>query len=375
MKLYCMRCVARLLIPLLVMLNSSPWVIAAEKEPLSDTRILHQPLESTPSGVRVPVTVTVEDSAGVDVVRAYFKSTVGTIYYYIALTKTKDNTYSGKLPAPATDAGAIEYLILVKNKNNIVVKSQQYQTPVAEKPGNPEAGQETIKIYSESPHASKHILGFTNGYDFKIADPSEKYGVVAGLYNPESVSWIATDAVPGGTVTEPEEKNWNPYLIGGGIIAGIGVAALALGGGGGGGGGSTTPPADDGEEDEEEETPTPPQAPLASGTWRLTSYQNTSACTSGSGQNQTVTCSAARLFETVSPATLTVSVPDTATPDTCLSGTTPGLAEVFRTGQACDAEFACNSFSPGDLTSKTCGATSIRIVRNNGNHIQVWAKQ
>ena len=371
MKAYCIRCVARLLIPLLVMLNSSPWVIAADNTPLSDTKILHQPLGSAPAGVPVAVTATVEDSAGVEVVRVYFKSTVGTIYYYIPLTKTKGNAYSGKIPAPAADAGEIEYLILVKNKNSVVVKSQQYQTAVTEKPGKPEAKQETIKVYSESPYASKHIIGFADGYDFQVADPSEKYGVVAGLYNPESVSWIATDAVAGGTVAEPSETSWNPYLIGGGAIAGVAVVALALGGGGGGGGGSE-PPA-------EEPPVTPPVTPPvnASGTWRLTSYQNTSSCTSGAGQNQTVTCttSTSSTFVSVSPGSLTVSVPDTTTPGTCISGTTGGLADIFLPNQACDAEAACDNFSPSNLTSKTCGATSITIVRDNGTHTQVWQKQ
>lgn len=373
MKAYCIRCVARLLIPLLVMLNSSPWVIAADNAPLSDTKILHQPLGSAPAGVPVAITATVEDSAGAEVVRVYFKSTVGTIYYYIPLTKTKGNTYSGKIPAPAADAGEIEYLILVKNKNSVVVKSQQYQTTVAEKPGKPGAKQETIKVYSESPYASKHIIGFADGYDFQVADPSEKYGVVAGLYNPESVSWIATDAVAGGTVAEPSETSWTPYLIGGGAIVGVAVVALALGGGGGGGGGSEAPPA---EEPPAEEPPTTPPA-NASGTWRLTSYQNTSSCTSGAGQNQTVACttSTSSTFVSVSPGTLTVSVPDTTTPGTCVSGTTGGLADIFLANQACDAEAACNNFSPSNLTSKTCGATSITIVRDSGAHTQVWQKQ
>lgn len=357
------------------MLNSSPWAIAADNAPLSDTKILHQPLDSAPAGIPVAVTATVEDSAGIEVVRVYFKSTVGTIYYYVPLAQTKGNAYSGMIPAPAADAGAIEYLILVKNKKNVVVKSQQYQTTVSEKPGKPKGKQKTINVYSESPYASKHIIGFTDGYDFQVAEPSEKYGVVAGLYNPESVSWIATDAVGGGTVTEPSETSWTPYLIGGGAIAGIAVVAMALGGGGGGGGGSEEPPA---EEPPAGETPTTPpvsETPLASGTWRLSSYQYTSACTSGTGATQTVTCTASKTFESVSPSTVAVTVPDTATTGTCITGTTPGLAEVFVAGQDCDAEKACDNFSASNLTSKTCGTTSITIVRDNGTHIQVWQKQ
>ena len=184
MRLYCMKFIAQLLIPLLVLLNTSPWVIAADTAPLSDTRIIHQPFETVPAGIVFPVTATVEDSAGIEVVRAYFKSTVGTIYYFIPMAPGKDNSYTGRLPAPAMDAGEIEYLILVKNKNNVVVKSQHYQTTVVESKRKAEAEQEKIKVYSESPYASKHIIGFTNGYDFQVAEPPEKYGVVAGLYNP-----------------------------------------------------------------------------------------------------------------------------------------------------------------------------------------------
>ena len=109
----------------------------------------------------------------------------------------------------------------------------------------------------------------------------------------------------------------------------------------------------------------------------MTSYQNTSACTSGVGQEQTVTCSTANTFQSVTPSTVPVSVPDSTTTSVaaCINGTTDGLAAVFLANQPCDAEEACNNFSPGNLTSKTCGTTSITIVRNNGTHTQTWTKQ
>jgi hypothetical protein len=352
-----------------VILNTSPWLIAAENsEPLSDTKIVHQPMETSLAGLVVPLTATVEDSAGVEVVRVYFKSTVGTIFYYIPMIHTKDNGYSGVLPAPAADAGEIQYLILVKNKNGVVVKSQQYQTVIAENQNKSAADkkQESIQVYSESPYASKYIIGFESGYDFQVADPSEKYGVVAGLYNPESVSWISTDAVSGGTVDESSDGSWNPWLIGGAAVAGIAVVAVALGGGSSGGGGNTTPepPADD--------TPTPPAD--TDNEWKLTSYEYTSACTSGINQIQTVTCTAANIVESVSPSSFTVAVPD-GTSGTCKNETIGGLADVFDTGQTCDAQQACENYSPADLTSKDCQATSITIVRDSGKHTQTWTKQ
>lgn len=365
MKAYCMRVVAQLLIPLLVILNTSPWLIAAENAELSDTKIVHHPAESSLAGRVVPLTATVEDSAGVEVVRVYFKSTVGTIFYYIPMTNTKGNGYSGVLPAPAADAGEIQYLILVKNKNGVVVKSKQYQTVIAENPNKSPADkdQESIKVYSESPYASKYIIGFESGYDFQVADPSEKYGVVAGLYNPESVSWISTDAVSGGTVDDSSDDSWNPWLIGGAAVAGIAVVAVALGGGSSGGGGSTTPEPPPAEE--------PPTTPSASGTWQLTSYKY-DPCTNGGGQSQTVNCTGDN-FESVTPPSLTVSVPD-GTSGACKDGTTPGLAEVFKTGEACNAEQACENFSSGSI-STTCQADSITITRDGGKHVQVWEKQ
>ena len=369
-----MRVVAQLLIPLLVVLNTAPWVIAAEKTQLSDTKILHHPIESALSGIVIPLSANIEDSAGVEVVRAYFKSTVGTIFYYVPLMNTKDNNYSGLIPAPAADAGEIEYLILVKNKQGVVVKSQQYHTVITENPRKPQpdAKQKTINVYSESPYASKYITGFEAGYDFQVADPSEKYGVVAGLYNPESVSWISTDAVPGGTAAEPSSSSMNPLLIGGGVLAGIAVVAVALGGGGGGGGSSTTPPATD-----TPDTPTTPpsdQTPLASGTWKLSRFEYDPCASSGTGQSQTVSCTADKTFESVSPSTATVSVPADASA-TCVSGTTRGLTDVFVTGQNCDAVEACNTYSASNLTSKDCQTTSITIIRDSGKNIEVWDKQ
>lgn len=365
-----MRVVAQILIPLLAVLNTSPWAIAAENGDLSDTKILHQPVDSSPAGSAVPLSATVEDSAGVEVVRAYFKSTVGTIFYYIPLTNAKGKNYSGILPAPAADAGEIEYLILVKNKNGVVVKSQQYRTVIAENSRKLQAAtqQEKIKVYSESPYASKYIIGFEAGYDFQVADPSEKYGVVAGLYNPESVSWISTDAVSGGTVAEPSGTSWTPWLIGGAAVAGIAVVALALGGGGGGGGSTT---ADTPATDTPTTTPTTPSADT-SDNWRLSSYKY-DPCTSGGGQTQTVSCTAAGIVKTVSPSSLTVNVPDST--GSCINGTTPGLAAVFVADKTCNATDACNNFSASDLVSKECTATKITIVRASGKHTQVWEKQ
>lgn len=372
MKVHGVKVVAQILIPLLAILNTSPWVIAADNAQLSDTKILHQPSESSPAGTRVPLTATIEDSAGIEVVRAYFKSTVGTIFYYIPLTNTKDNKYSGVLPAPAADAGEIEYLILVKNKGGVVVKSKQYQTAISENTGKHQADaqQKIIKVYSESPYASKHITGFEAGYDFQVADPSEKYGVVAGLYNPESVSWISTDAVAGGTVADSSGTSWNPWLIGGAAVAGIAVVAVALGGGSSGGGGDTTaPPAED-----PGTTPTTPPTGPTSAVWKLTSYQYTPACTSGTNQPQTVACTAANVVESVAPSSFAVTVPD-GTLGGCKNGTAQGLADVFKTSQTCDAVQACNNYSASDLVSKSCAATSITIVRDNSRHIQVWTKQ
>lgn len=370
-----MRAVAQLLIPLLVILNTSPWLIAAENSELSDTKIVHHPMETSLAGLAVPLTTTVEDSAGVEVVRVYFKSTVGTIFYYIPMVHTKGNGYSGVLPAPAADAGEIQYLFLVKNKNGVVVKSQQYQIVIAENPRKPQADkqQEIIKVYSESPYASKYIIGFESGYDFQVADPSEKYGVVAGLYNPESVSWISTDAVSGGTVDESSDGSWNPWLIGGAAVAGVAVIAMALGGGGSsGGGGSTTPetpPAEEGPDT----TPTTPAADT-SNDWKLTSYEYTSACTSGTGRIQTVTCTAADIVKSVSPSSFPVTVPDDSL-GACKNETIQGLAAVFTTGQTCDAVRACERYSPSDLASKDCQANSMTITRDGGKHVQVWTKQ
>jgi len=364
-----MRVVAQILIPLLAVLNTSPWVIAAEKSDLSDTKILHQPVNTSLAGLVIPLTAGVTDSAGVEVVRVYFKSTLGTIYYYIPLVKTKNSNYSGILPAAAADAGEIEYLILVKNNNGVVVKSQHYQIVIAENPdkSKADAQQDKIKVYSESPYASKYIIGFEGGYDFQVADPSEKYGVVAGLYNPESVSWISTDAVSGGTVADSSEKSLNPWLIGGAAVAGVAVVAVALGGGGSSGGGDTPP-----ETPEDPVEPAPPANP-ASGSWILSRYEYNPCSVTGAGQTQTVTCTTAGTFQSVSPSTLTVTVADTA--GACVSGTTRGLAEVFAAGQACDAVEACNSFSVTDLVSKNCQTNRIELVRSNGNHIQVWEKQ
>ncbi|MBF0380562.1 MAG: hypothetical protein HQL69_06060 [Magnetococcales bacterium] len=169
----------------------------------SGTEIIHDGIAEAVSGNRIQVLATVTDSEGVDVVRTYFKSAEGKNYNFVAMEDIGDNQYAGTLPAPAANAGSVDYLILVKNSANVVVKSQTFTANVVEGNGDGTTTGEPVQVYSELAEAPTEIAGFSDSITTDVVVSAAKFGVVAGVVSQAAAGGTAAGAgaVSAGTTT------------------------------------------------------------------------------------------------------------------------------------------------------------------------------
>lgn len=233
MKEKIFRFCAVFLIPLMAVLNCpvGPSSANADTAPVT-TEIEHSPVGEVVAGKRIPLEVEVEDEAGVKVVRIYFKASEAADYSFVALQAIDDETYSGVLPAPANGAGTIEYLILVQNGNNQVVKSQTYVVTVEDDDDAAAAVAENnpIQVYTELEQAPMEITGFSDNIVVDVVESAAKLGVVAGLYSMAKAGSSSSGAVAAGTVTASSGISTTAVVLGAVAAAAVagGVAAAAV---------------------------------------------------------------------------------------------------------------------------------------------------
>jgi len=108
-----------------LMLVSLHMPMAFAQEKLS-TKVTHKPLKYFVSGHRIQVGAEISDKAGVSVVRCYFKSPEQADYVFVSMSQSEKNLYQGILPAPDQNTDNIIYLFLVANKNNQIIKTQEF---------------------------------------------------------------------------------------------------------------------------------------------------------------------------------------------------------------------------------------------------------
>ncbi len=232
------KIIALLLLPMVCLLNVPLVAFAAEGS--VDTKIVHKPAKAFVSGQRIALEAEVKDPTGADVVRVYFKSVQATDYHFVAMANVGGNDYAGTLPAPAKGAGSIDYLILVKNGANQVVKSQTFRVDVKDSEGEAVVADDKVQVYTELAEAPQEIVGFSDNIVVDVVESAVKFGYVAGLYQGMEVSsavGAGAGATNAGTVAASTFAISTATMIGAGLVAaGVGVAAA----GGGGGGGSSS---------------------------------------------------------------------------------------------------------------------------------------
>jgi hypothetical protein len=214
------------------------------------TEIEHKPIEYFVPEQRIRLDAEVTDDQGVNVVRCYFRAVEQADYVFVAM-KPGSSLYRGILPAPSKDTPALEYLFLVVNGDNRVVKTQTFRVEGKDSDKIP-AWQEVspqgdIRVTTELAQAPTAPPGFADSIAVDVAESSARFGfVVPGIYTSTQVAaaggatGTAAAATSAGMVSAKTGGiSTLAYVGGAALIAGI---ALAAGGGGGGGGSKSSDP-------------------------------------------------------------------------------------------------------------------------------------
>lgn len=182
MKQYISRWLSLFLLPFVALFYCPQTALSAQT--VTTMEIIHTPVKTITAGRRTVLEVKVQDKAGVDLVRIYFKVREGAEYNFVVLLSMGDDSYSTILPAPANNAGTIQYLILAKNGDGQVFKSQIYRARVEDDESADEAigDNEKIQVYSELNQAPETITGFSDNLGIDIVESSARFGITAMLY-------------------------------------------------------------------------------------------------------------------------------------------------------------------------------------------------
>ena len=178
------------------------WVTPVAAEEV-DAEIAHRPVETALSGVRIELSASVQDAAGVDLARVYFKAQREANYLFVPMRVAGEGGYSAVLPAPSAGVGAVEYQILVRNLGGVVYKTQIYSVDIEEGEAAVVEDNESIEVFTELAEAPDVVHGFTDNIALDAVESAAKYGVVAGLTSQAGAGTAAgsVGATSGGTVT------------------------------------------------------------------------------------------------------------------------------------------------------------------------------
>ena len=189
-------------------------------------RIKHDPVEFAPSGIRIELAADIQDAAGVDLARVYFKAQREANYLFVPMRVAGAGGYSAVLPAPSAGVGAVEYQILVRNLGGVVYKTQTYSVDIEDGEAAVVENNEPIEVFTELAEAPDVVHGFTDNIALDAVESAAKYGVVAGLTSQAGAGTTAgaVGGTSGGTVTAAGGAG-----AAGGTAAGAGAAAAGAG--------------------------------------------------------------------------------------------------------------------------------------------------
>jgi len=211
--------------------------VFAKEEIKATTRVKHKPPKYFVSEKRIEVEADVTDKGGVNLVRCYFRAEDQADYLFVTMNPGS-SLYKGILPAPSKETETLEYLFLVVNGNNQVVKTQKFEV-------NRDDGKEAGAWQQVSPEGDIHVstelaqapsapAGFSDSIVVDVVESAARFGTVAGgIYlasESGDVSGAAAATISGGTVTA--SAGMSTLAIAGLAAAVAGAGAAAAGGGG-----------------------------------------------------------------------------------------------------------------------------------------------
>ena len=191
-----------------------------------DARIRHRPVQSAPSGMRLELVANIRDKAGVDLARIYFKAERETNYLFVPMRLAIDGDYYATLPAPSRGVGAVEYLILVRNLDEAVYKTQVYAIDIEDGDIVMPTDSEPVQVFTELAELPNTVQGFTDNIALDVAESAAKYGVVAGLTSEAGAGTAAASVSATGGTTVAASAGLSTVAT-----VGIGAAVAAAVGG------------------------------------------------------------------------------------------------------------------------------------------------
>jgi hypothetical protein len=130
---------------------------------IAEIEIEHQAPAAGAAGERISLSAMVrDDSADIEVVRAYFKTLAASDYLYAEMPRAEQDAeiHVATLPAPARDTRKIDYFLLVKNTAGEVVKSQNFEIDIATGAAQPASNDQAPRNVVLEPGEFAAVNGF-----------------------------------------------------------------------------------------------------------------------------------------------------------------------------------------------------------------------
>jgi len=206
----------------------------------SGTKVTHDAIKFFVPEKRIRLEATVTDPKGVTLVRAYFKGTTQADYVFVPMQaqQTANDTYVATLPAMTKSNEALEYLFLVVNGANEVLKTEAFVVKAKDSKDLPSwqmvKDDGPMKLFTEVPNAPPVAASFSDSISLDVVESGVRFGLVAQLYSASgsaSASGAATGASNAGMATVATAGISTATIV----VAAAAVAGAAAAGGGGGG--------------------------------------------------------------------------------------------------------------------------------------------
>ena len=212
----------------------------------TETKVTHDTLKFFVPEKRIRLDAAVTDPKGVTLVRAYFKGKTQADFVFVPMEaqQTAKDSYVANLPAMAKSNDEIQYLFLVVNGANEVLKTEPFVVKAKDSKEVPSwqmvNDDASVKLFTEVPDAPAVAAAFSDSVSLNVVESGARFGLVAQLYG-ASGSATASGAAAGATnagTASMATAGMSTVTIAAAAAGLVGVAA-----GGGGGSGSAAPVA------------------------------------------------------------------------------------------------------------------------------------
>jgi hypothetical protein len=197
--------------------------------------IKHKPIQYFVPDKRIKIDNEVTDKEAIKLVRCYFRAAGEAGYVFVPMEAGKEGVFESILPAPSNTTQTLEYLFLVVNEKNQVVRSQVFTADKKDDDKAPAwqqvASEGDIHVSTELANVPTAPPGFSDSVALDVVESGARFGLVAeGIYMASEIT-----AVGGATGTAAASTSAGVVTASSGMstlaIVGIGAAVAAVAGG------------------------------------------------------------------------------------------------------------------------------------------------